>query len=78
MTELEKAREGLKVIILMNVEVNAVGDIVLKEDGLDRICFYLRHHTEFGLEEGYKAMAKENKDFAKMTLELQRRVVLKR
>ncbi len=30
------------------------------------------------MEEGYKTMAKENKDFAKMTFELQRRVVLVR
>ncbi len=30
------------------------------------------------MEEGYKTMAKENKDFAKMTFELQRRVVLGR
>jgi len=28
------------------------------------------------MEEGYKAMAKENKDFAKLSLELQRQVVL--
>ena len=27
------------------------------------------------MEEGYKAMAKENRDFAKMTFELQRRAV---
>ena len=30
------------------------------------------------MEEGYKAMAKENKDFAKMAFELQRQVVLGR
>jgi len=30
------------------------------------------------MEEGYKAMAKENKDFAKMTFELQRQAVLGR
>ncbi len=37
-----------------------------------------RRRTTALMEEGYKAMAKENKDFAKMTFELQRRVVLGR
>ena len=37
-----------------------------------------RKRTMALMEEGYKAMAKENKDFAKMTFELQRQVVLGR
>ena len=43
MTELtkEQIRKGLKIIILMNVEVNALGDIVFKVDGLDNVWAYL-------------------------------------
>ena len=41
MSTREKIREGLKTIVLMNVETNPSGDIVFKIDGLDNVFAYL-------------------------------------
>ena len=35
-------REGLKTIILLNVETNTLGDIVFKVDGLSNVLVYLK------------------------------------
>ena len=41
MTKQGEIWEGLKTIILMNVETNALGDIVFKVDGLSKVFAYL-------------------------------------
>lgn len=66
-------------------ELKALAEEIAKENntttsGVVSKCLeeLARKRTMELMEEGYKTMAKENKDFAKMTFELQRRVVLVR
>ena len=75
----------LKDSISITVEPNliAVVDEIRKETNTTRSgvisqCLeeLAQRRTTALMEEGYKAMAKENKDFAKMSFELQRQVVL--
>ena len=63
----------------------AVVDEIIKEtkgtrSGIISQCLeeLAQRRTAALLEEGYKAMVKENKDFAKVAFELQRQVVLGR
>ncbi|MCK5434595.1 MAG: hypothetical protein KAI42_04870 [Dehalococcoidales bacterium] len=76
---------GRKVQLSATVspELKALAEEIAKENnttksGIVSQCLeeLARKRTIELMEEGYKAMAKENKDFAKMTFELQGQVVL--
>ncbi len=71
-----------RITISLPREMIAFADEVASERKISRSKVLSSCLQEFAeqrrlakLEEGYKAMAKENKEFAKMAFELQRRVV---
>ncbi len=82
-TQIKRGKASISITV--EPDLIAVVDEISKETNTTRSgvisrCLeeLARRRTTALMEEGYKAMAKENKDFAKMTFELQRRVVLGR
>ena len=82
-TQIKKGKDSISITVAP--DLIAVVDEIRKETNTTRSgvisqCLeeLAQRRTTTLMEEGYKAMAKENKDFAKMTFELQRRVVLGR
>ena len=82
-TQIKRGKDSISITV--EPDLIAVVDEIRKETNTTRSgvisrCLeeLARRRTTALMEEGYKAMAKENKDFAKMTFELQRRVVLGR
>jgi len=72
-----------RLSVTVKPELKAVAEEIAKENNTttssivsDCLEELARRRTTALMEEGYKAMAKENKDFAKMTFDLQRRAVL--
>jgi metal-responsive CopG/Arc/MetJ family transcriptional regulator len=80
-TQTKRGKDSISITI--EPDLIAVVDEIRKEtnstrSGVISRCLeeLARKRTDALMEEGYKAMAKENKDFAKLAFELQRRVAL--
>ena len=80
-TRIKRGKDSISITV--EPDLIAVVDEIRKETNTTRSGVISRCLEELAqrratalMEEGYKAMAKENKDFAKMAFELQRRVVL--
>jgi len=75
----------VKLTISVPRDLISFADKVASKDKISRskvisncLSELARKHKIQLMEEGYKAMAEENREFAKMAFELQRRVVLGR
>jgi metal-responsive CopG/Arc/MetJ family transcriptional regulator len=82
-TRIKRGKDSISITV--EPDLIAVVDEIRKETNTTRSGVISRCLEELAqrratalMEEGYKAMAKENKDFAKMAFELQRRVVLRK
>jgi len=80
-TPIKRGKDSISITV--EPDLIAVVDEIRKETNTTRSGVISRCLEELAqrrtvalMEEGYKAMAKENKDFAGMTFELQRQVVL--
>lgn len=80
-TQIKRGKDSISITV--EPDLIAVVDEIRKETNTTRSgvisqCLeeLARRRTLTLMEEGYKAMAKENKDFAKMAFELQGQVVL--
>jgi metal-responsive CopG/Arc/MetJ family transcriptional regulator len=80
-TQIKRGKDSISITVERGLI--AVVDEIRKETNTTRSGVISQCLEEFAqkrtmalMEEGYKTMAKENKDFAKMTFELQRQVVL--
>ena len=78
------ARRKVQLSVTVSPELKAVAEEVAKESNTtpsgvvsQRLEALAQKRTMELMEEGYKVMAKEHEDFAKMTFELQRQVVLR-
>ena len=82
-TQIKRGKDSISITV--EPDLIAVVDEIRKETNSTRSGVISRCLEELArrratalMEEGYKAMAKENEDFAKIAFELQRRVVLGR